>query len=143
MHLNDLKPAPGSKPAAKRVGRGIGSGLGKTCGRGHKGQHSRSGGYHKVGFEGGQMPIQRRLPKFGFKSRKGRFVAEVRLSELAAVEGEVTLDSLKAAGIIPTQTKKAKVILSGEITKAVTLNGVVATAGAARAIEQAGGSVGA
>ena len=143
MHLNDLKPAPGSKPAAKRVGRGIGSGFGKTCGRGHKGQHSRSGGYHKVGFEGGQMPIQRRLPKFGFKSRKGRFVAEVRLSELAGIEGEVTLDSLKAAGVIPTQTKKAKVILSGEITKAVTLNGVVATAGAARAIEQAGGSVGA
>ena len=143
MHLNDLRPAPGSKPAAKRVGRGIGSGLGKTCGRGHKGQHSRSGGYHKVGFEGGQMPIQRRLPKFGFKSRKGRFVAEVRLSELAALEGEVTLDALKAAGIIPTQTKKAKVILSGEISKPVTLNGVVATAGAARAIEQAGGSVGA
>ena len=143
MHLNDLRPAPGSKPAAKRVGRGIGSGLGKTCGRGHKGQHSRSGGYHKVGFEGGQMPIQRRLPKFGFKSRKGRFVAEVRLSELAALEGEVTLDALKAAGIIPTQTKKAKVILSGEISKPVTLKGVVATAGAARAIEQAGGSVGA
>ncbi len=143
MHLNDLKPAPGSKQAAKRVGRGMGSGLGKTCGRGHKGQHSRSGGYHKVGFEGGQMPIQRRLPKFGFKSRKGRFVAEVRLSELAGIDGEITLDSLKAAGVIPTQTKKAKVILSGEITKAVTLNGVVATAGAARAIEQAGGSVGA
>ncbi len=143
MHLNDLKPAPGSKPVAKRVGRGIGSGLGKTCGRGHKGQHSRSGGYHKVGFEGGQMPIQRRLPKFGFKSRKGRFVAEVRLSELASIEGEITLDSLKVAGVIPAQTKKAKVILSGEITKAVTLNGVVATAGAARAIEQAGGSVGA
>ena len=143
MHLNDLKPAPGSKQAAKRVGRGMGSGLGKTCGRGHKGQHSRSGGYHKVGFEGGQMPIQRRLPKFGFKSRKGRFVAEVRLSELGGIEGEITLDSLKAAGVIPTQTKKAKVILSGEISKAVTLNGVVATAGAARAIEQAGGSVGA
>jgi large subunit ribosomal protein L15 len=143
MHLNDLKPAAGSKPAAKRVGRGIGSGLGKTCGRGHKGQHSRSGGYHKVGFEGGQMPIQRRLPKFGFKSRKGRFVAEVRLSELAGIDGEVTLDSLKQAGIVPSQTKKAKVILSGEINKAVTLNGVVATAGAARAIEQAGGSVGA
>ncbi|MEM7257818.1 MAG: 50S ribosomal protein L15 [Pseudomonadota bacterium] len=143
MHLNDLKPAPGSKPAGKRVGRGIGSGLGKTCGRGHKGQHSRSGGYHKVGFEGGQMPIQRRLPKFGFKSRKGRYVAEVRLSELGGIEGEITLDALKNAGIVPIQTKKAKVILSGEINKAVTLNGVAATAGAARAIEQAGGSVGA
>ncbi|OED36305.1 50S ribosomal protein L15 [Chromatiales bacterium (ex Bugula neritina AB1)] len=143
MHLNDLKPATGSKTAAKRVGRGIGSGLGKTCGRGHKGQHSRSGGYHKVGFEGGQMPIQRRLPKFGFKSRKGRFVAEVRLSELAKLDGEISIDSLVAAGIVPAQTKKAKVILSGEISKAVTLKGVVATAGAARAIEQAGGSVGA
>lgn len=142
MHLNDLKPAPGSKTAARRVGRGIGSGLGKTCGRGHKGQHSRSGGYHKVGFEGGQMPIQRRLPKFGFKSRKGRFVAEVRLSELAKFDGEVTLETLIKAGVVPAQTKKAKVILSGEISKAVTLNGVVATAGAARAIEQAGGSVG-
>lgn len=143
MQLNDLRPAPGSKPAAKRVGRGIGSGLGKTCGRGHKGQHSRSGGYHKVGFEGGQMPIQRRLPKFGFKSRKGRYVAEVRLSELGSFDGEITLDSLKNAGVIPLQTKKAKVILSGEINKAVTLNGVAATAGAVRAIEQAGGSVGA
>jgi len=143
MELNDLKPAPGSKTVARRVGRGIGSGLGKTCGRGHKGQHSRSGGYHKVGFEGGQMPIQRRLPKFGFKSRKGRFVAEVRLSELAKFTGEVTLATLIEAGVVPVQTKKAKVILSGEISSAVTLNGVVATAGAARAIEQAGGSVGA
>lgn len=143
MHLNDLKPAPGSKTVAKRVGRGIGSGLGKTCGRGHKGQHSRSGGYHKVGFEGGQMPIQRRLPKFGFKSRRGRYVAEVRLSEIGKLEGEVTIASLVAAGIVPAQTKKAKVILSGEITKAVTLKGVVATAGAAKAIEQAGGSIGA
>lgn len=143
MELNDLKPAPGSKTAARRVGRGIGSGLGKTCGRGHKGQHSRSGGYHKVGFEGGQMPIQRRLPKFGFKSRKGRYVSEVRLSELGKFSGEVTLTTLIEAGVVPVQTKKAKVILSGEISTAVTLNGVVATAGAARAIEQAGGSVGA
>lgn len=142
MHLNDLKPAAGSKPAAKRVGRGIGSGLGKTCGRGHKGQHSRSGGYHKVGFEGGQMPIQRRLPKYGFKSRRSRYVAEVRLSELAAFEGEVTLASLVEAGVVPRQTKKAKVILSGSIDKAVTLSGVVATAGAQKAIEQAGGKVG-
>ena len=142
MYLNDLKPAVGSKKAAKRVGRGIGSGVGKTAGRGHKGQHSRSGGYHKVGFEGGQMPIQRRLPKFGFKSRKGRFVAEVRLSELGKLEGDITLASLVEAGVVPLQTKKAKVILSGEISKAVTLKGVVATAGAARAIEQAGGTVG-
>jgi large subunit ribosomal protein L15 len=142
MYLNDLKPAAGSKTSAKRVGRGIGSGLGKTGGRGHKGQHSRSGGYHKVGFEGGQMPIQRRLPKFGFKSRKGRFVAEVRLGELSKLEGEITLASLIEAGVVPLQTKKAKVILSGEISKAVTLKGVAATAGAARAIEQAGGTVG-
>ena len=143
MELNDLKPAAGSKTPARRVGRGIGSGLGKTCGRGHKGQHSRSGGYHKVGFEGGQMPIQKRLPKFGFTSRKGRYVAEVRLSELAKFSGEVTLATLIEAGVVPIQTKKAKVILSGEISNAVTLNGVVATAGAARAIEQAGGSIGA
>lgn len=141
MFLNDLKPAPGSRKIARRVGRGMGSGLGKTSGRGHKGQHSRSGGYHKVGFEGGQMPIQRRLPKFGFSSRVGRYVAEVRLSELGKVEGEVTIASLVAAGIVPAQTKKAKVILSGEVTKPVTLNGVVATAGAARAIEQAGGTI--
>ena len=143
MERNDLKPAAGSKTPARRVGRGIGSGLGKTCGRGHKGQHSRSGGYHKVGFEGGQMPIQKRLPKFGFTSRKGRYVAEVRLSELAKFSGEVTLATLIEAGVVPIQTKKAKVILSGEISNAVTLNGVVATAGAARAIEQAGGSIGA
>jgi len=142
MYLNDLKPAVGSKKAAKRVGRGIGSGLGKTAGRGHKGQHSRSGGYHKVGFEGGQMPIQRRLPKYGFKSRKGRFVAEVRLSELGKLEGDITLASLVEAGVVPVQTKKAKVILSGEISKAVTLKGVAVTAGAARAIQQAGGTVG-
>ena len=142
MYLNDLKPAPGSKTAAKRVGRGMGSGLGKTGGRGHKGQHSRSGGYHKVGFEGGQMPIQRRLPKYGFKSRRSRYVAEVRLSELAKLEGEITLASLVDAGVVPLQTKKAKVILSGEITKAVSLKGVAVTAGAARAIEQAGGTIG-
>jgi len=142
MYLNDLKPAPGSKTAAKRVGRGMGSGLGKTGGRGHKGQHSRSGGYHKVGFEGGQMPIQRRLPKFGFKSRRGRFVAEVRLSELAKLDGEITIASLVEAGVVPLQTKKAKVILSGEISKAVTLKGVAVTAGALKAIEQAGGTEG-
>ncbi len=143
MYLNDLRPAPGSKTAARRVGRGIGSGLGKTCGRGHKGQHSRSGGYHKVGFEGGQMPIQRRLPKFGFKSRKGRFVAEVRTSELARFEGDVTIENLVKARLVPLQTKKVKVILSGEVTRPLTLTGVSATAGAARAIEQAGGTIGA
>ncbi len=141
MHLNDLKPAPGSRKLAKRVGRGMGSGLGKTAGRGHKGQHSRSGGYHKVGFEGGQMPIQRRLPKFGFTSRVGRHVAEVRLSELGKIEGDITLESLMAASIVPAQTKKAKVILSGEVTRAHTLKGVVATAGAAKAIEAAGGTI--
>lgn len=143
MNLNDLRPAPGSKTNAKRVGRGIGSGTGKTCGRGHKGQHARSGGYHKVGFEGGQMPIQRRLPKFGFTSRKGRFVAEVRTSELARFEGEVTIENLVKAGLVPLQTKKVKVMLSGDVTKPLTLNGVQATAGAARAIEQAGGTIGA
>ncbi len=142
MYLNDLKPAPGSKTAAKRVGRGMGSGLGKTGGRGHKGQHSRSGGYHKVGFEGGQMPIQRRLPKYGFTSRRSRYVAEVRLGEIAKFDGEITLTTLIEAGVVPLQTKKAKVILSGEINKAVTLKGVAVTAGAAKAIEQAGGTVG-
>ncbi len=141
MHLNDLKPAAGSRKPAKRVGRGMGSGLGKTGGRGHKGQHSRSGGYHKVGFEGGQMPIQRRLPKFGFTSRVGRHSAEVRLSELSKVEGDITIESLMAAGVVPAQTKKAKVILSGEVTGAVTLKGVSATAGAAKAIEAAGGTI--
>lgn len=142
MYLNDLKPAAGSKTVAKRVGRGMGSGLGKTGGRGHKGQHSRSGGYHKVGFEGGQMPIQRRLPKYGFKSRRSRYVAEVRLSELAMLEGEITLASLVEAGVVPLRTKKAKVILSGEISRPVTLKGVAVTAGAAKAIEQAGGTIG-
>lgn len=143
MFLNDIKPAEGSRKPGKRVGRGIGSGLGKTGGRGHKGQHSRSGGYHKVGFEGGQMPIQRRLPKFGFTSRMGRHVAEVRLNELAKIEGDITIEALMKAGVVPAQTKKAKVILSGEINKPVTLKGVVATAGAARAIEAAGGTIGA
>ena len=142
MYLNTLKPAPGSTKASKRVGRGIGSGLGKTCGRGHKGQKSRSGGFHKVGFEGGQMPLQRRLPKVGFTSRKAKFVAEVRLNELALVEGDVIdLLSLKAANVIGQQIKRAKVILSGEITKPVTLNGVGATKGARAAIEAAGGKI--
>lgn len=142
MRLNELKPAAGSKSAGKRVGRGMGSGLGKTCGRGHKGQHSRSGGYHKVGFEGGQMPLKQRLPKFGFTSRMARFSAEVRLNELASVEGDtVTLQALIDANLVPLQTKKAKVIKSGELSKAVTLQGVAATAGARAAIEAAGGKV--
>ena len=143
MRLNELKPADGSKPEAKRVGRGIGSGFGKTCGRGHKGQHSRSGGFHKVGFEGGQMPLQRRLPKRGFRSVNQGSTAEVRLSELAAVKAAdaVTLDALKLAGVVPHQALAAKVILSGEVKHAVTLVGVGATKGARAAIEAAGGKV--
>lgn len=143
MHLNTLKPASGSRPTRKRVGRGIGSGSGKTCGRGHKGQKSRSGGFSKVGFEGGQMPLQRRLPKVGFSSRVGRHAAEVRLNELAKIEGEVTLAALIAAGVVPKQTQKAKIFLSGELDKAVTVKGgnIKATAGAAKAIAAAGGSI--
>jgi large subunit ribosomal protein L15 len=142
MRLNTLKPAEGSKKDAKRVGRGIGSGLGKTGGRGHKGQKSRSGGFHKVGFEGGQMPLQRRLPKVGFASRKAQFMAEIRLPELLKVEGDVVdLLSLKAANIIGHKIKRAKVILSGEITSAVTVRGLGATKGARAAIEAAGGKV--
>jgi len=141
MNLNDLKPAPGSRKTARRVGRGMGSGLGKTAGRGHKGQKSRSGGWHKVGFEGGQMPIQRRLPKFGFTSRMGRRYAEVRLHELVGIDGEVTVDSLMSAGVVPLQTQTVKVILSGSIDKAVALKGVRVTKGARAAIEAAGGSI--
>lgn len=142
MRLNTLKPAEGSKKSAKRLGRGIGSGLGKTGGRGHKGQKSRSGGFHKVGFEGGQMPLQRRLPKVGFTSRKAKFMAEIRLPELTKVEGDVVdLLALKAANIIGHQIKGAKVILSGEITKAVTVKGLGVTKGARAAIEAAGGKV--
>lgn len=141
MRLNTLKPADGSRPDRVRVGRGIGSGLGKTAGRGHKGQHSRSGGYRKVGFEGGQMPMQRRLPKVGFRSRKVGDCAEVRLHELARFDGEITLASLIAAHIVPQQTKRAKVIASGELGKAVTLRGVAVTKGAKAAIEAAGGKV--
>jgi large subunit ribosomal protein L15 len=142
MRLNTIKPGAGSKSAAKRVGRGIGSGLGKTCGRGHKGQKSRAGGFHKVGFEGGQMPLQRRLPKRGFVSlTRDRNVA-VRLSELAAVPvEEIDLLTLKQAGIIPGNALSAKVILSGEISKKVILRGVGVTKGARAAIEAAGGSV--
>jgi large subunit ribosomal protein L15 len=142
MRLNDLKPAAGSRPAAKRVGRGIGSGLGKTSGRGHKGQTSRAGGFHKIGFEGGQMPLQRRLPKVGFLSRKSLVSEEVRLHELAAVEGaEVDLGSLKAAGVVRQGTLYVKIIASGAIAKAVTVRGVRVSKGARAAIEAAGGKV--
>ncbi|MBC8519096.1 MAG: 50S ribosomal protein L15 [Gammaproteobacteria bacterium] len=143
MHLNTIKPAEGAKKDAKRVGRGIGSGSGKTCGRGHKGQKSRSGGYHKVGFEGGQQPLQRRLPKVGFASRKARFVAEVRLHELekAAVDNQIDLLALKAANIVGQDIKHAKVIASGEITQAVTVSGLGVTPGARAAIEAAGGKI--
>lgn len=142
MRLNTLKPAAGSKSTRKRVGRGIGSGFGKTCGRGHKGQHSRSGGFHKVGFEGGQMPLQRRLPKRGFNSRTDGLVAEVRLYQLEGMDQDVIdMDVLRNAGMVNRRQKAAKVVLSGEITRAVTLKGVKATAGAAKAIEAAGGKV--
>lgn len=142
MRLNELSPAPGSKPAAKRVGRGIGSGLGKTGGRGHKGQKARSGGKVAPGFEGGQMPIHRRLPKFGFSSRKAQYVAEIRLNELTLVEGDtVDLAALKAADVIGEKIKEARVILSGEISKAVTVKGMKVTKGAKAAIEAAGGKV--
>ena len=142
MRLNTLSPAAGANHAPKRVGRGIGSGLGKTCGRGHKGQKSRSGGSVKPGFEGGQMPLQRRLPKFGFTSRKAAFVAEVRLNELAKVDADVIdLAALKAADIVNESMKDAKVILSGDITKAVTVKGMRVTKGAQAAIEAAGGKV--
>ena len=142
MQLNTLQPASGSKKNGKRVGRGIGSGLGKTCGRGHKGQKSRSGGFHKVGFEGGQMPLQRRLPKVGFSSRSAKTSAEVRLSELAGINADVIdIAALVAANIVPANTQKAKVIASGELSKAVTLKGVKVTPGALKAIEAAGGKV--
>ena len=141
MSLNQLKPAAGSRKAAQRVGRGIGSGHGKTAGRGHKGQKARSGGYHKVGFEGGQMPIQRRLPKFGFTSRMATRYAEVRLHELRAIDGEVNPASLIDAGIVPLGTKTVKIILSGEIAGAFKITGCRVTKGAREAIESAGGSV--
>jgi large subunit ribosomal protein L15 len=141
MRMNELMSSPGSRPKAKRLGRGIGSGLGKTGGRGHKGQKARSGGYHKVGFEGGQMPLQRRLPKVGFRSRIALRTAEVRLHELALVEGDVTLESLKAAGLIPGTAERAKVFASGSIDKPCVLRGIRVTAGARAAIEAAGGKV--
>jgi large subunit ribosomal protein L15 len=142
MRLNDMKPAPGSRKVRLRVGRGASAGQGKTCGRGVKGQRARKGGYHKVGFEGGQMPIQRRMPKVGFRSKIQQFHAEVRLDELAKVEGNVIdLDALKKANVVPTFADQAKVVLSGEIKKAVTLKGIGATKGAREAIEKAGGTV--
>lgn len=142
MRLNSLRPAAGSRPSAKRRGRGLGSGLGKTGGRGHKGQKSRAGGFHKVGFEGGQMPLQRRLPKVGFTSRKSRVTEEVRLNELQLVEGDaVDLATLKAAGVIKQGTLYAKVVASGEISTAVTVRGIGVSKGARAAIEAAGGRI--
>ncbi|MDN2664833.1 50S ribosomal protein L15 [Psychromonas sp. B3M02] len=142
MKLNTLSPAAGSKPAAKRVGRGIGSGLGKTGGRGHKGQKSRSGGTVRPGFEGGQMPLKQRLPKFGFTSRKSLVTGEVRLNEIAQVEGDiVTLETLKQAGLLVNTVKFAKVVLSGEISRSVTVQGLGVTKGARAAIEAAGGKI--
>ena len=142
MRLNSLKPGAGSRRTRKRVGRGIAAGQGKTAGRGDKGQRSRSGGYSKVGFEGGQMPLQRRLPKVGFSSRKARYVAEVRLHELARVADDtVDLAALKAAGLVPKSTRRAKVFLSGTIDRAVRVVGLGVSRGAREAIEAAGGSV--
>lgn len=142
MELNTLAPAPGSKFNRKRVGRGIGSGWGKTAGRGHKGQKSRSGGFHKVGFEGGQMPMHRRLPKRGFSSRTAAFNAQIRLTDLETLAVD-TIDilTLKQAGLVPAQTLAVKVILAGEIKRAVVLNGIKATKGAAEAITAAGGTI--
>jgi large subunit ribosomal protein L15 len=142
MRLNTLKPAPGSKRPRLRVGRGASAGQGKTCGRGTKGQRARKGGYHKVGFEGGQMPLQRRMPKVGFRSAMKRSRAEVRLGELAKVQGElIDLAALLKAQVVPSGTERAKVVLSGEIKKAVTLKGVAVTKGARAAIEAAGGKI--
>lgn len=142
MRLNDLKPAAGAKTSKKRLGRGIGSGLGKTSGRGHKGQHARAGGFHKVGFEGGQMPLQRRLPKVGFTSRRARDYAEIRLDELAKVKSDVIdLLALRQANLISGVIARAKVIASGEIAVPVTLRGIAVTKGARAAIEAAGGKI--
>jgi large subunit ribosomal protein L15 len=142
MKMNSISPAAGSKKVARRVGRGASAGQGKTCGRGVKGQRARKGGYHKVGFEGGQMPLQRRLPKIGFRSKIAPLVAEVRLNELALVAGGVVdLDALKKAGVVPANAKRARVMLSGEIKSAVTVKGVGVTKGARAAIEAAGGTV--
>jgi large subunit ribosomal protein L15 len=142
MFLNTISPGEGARKSAKRVGRGIGCTLGKTCGRGHKGQKARSGGFHKVGFEGGQMPLQRRLPKIGFLSRSAKFTAEVRLQELGQLAVDVIdLAALIDNNIVPSFTKKAKVIKSGEITKAVNLKGLAVTEGARQAIQSVGGKI--
>jgi len=142
MRLNTIKPADGSRKPGKRLGRGHSAGQGKTSGRGVKGQHSRSGGFHKVGFEGGQMPLQRRLPKVGFASRKARFAAEVRLHELTKVDGDIADElTLKRAGIVPQRAQRIKVIVSGKIERAITVKGLLVTAGARAAIEAAGGSI--
>lgn len=142
MKLNTIKPAEGSKPVAKRVGRGIGCGNGKTCGRGHKGQHSRAGGYHKVGFEGGQMPLHRRLPKFGFHSRVAMKTDEIRLSELDKLGSDVIdLKTLKQMGLISSNIRHVKIIKSGTLNKAVTISGLRVTKGARAVIEEAGGKV--
>jgi large subunit ribosomal protein L15 len=142
MELNTIKPAAGAKKARRRVGRGIGSGLGKTAGRGHKGQKSRAGGFHKVGFEGGQMPLQRRLPKRGFLAVTIEKAAEVRSGDLVRVEGDVSLDSLKAAGLVPASAKRAKIILAGAaVEKKFNVSGIAASKGAREAIEKAGGKV--
>jgi large subunit ribosomal protein L15 len=142
MRLNELSPGPGAKKSPKRVGRGIGSGFGKTCGRGHKGQKSRAGGFHKLGFEGGQMPLQRRLPKVGFRSRSSRASDEIRLSELKYVEGSVVdLLSLRNAGLIDAGIRQVKIIATGKVETAFTIRGLAVTAGARAAIEAAGGSV--
>jgi large subunit ribosomal protein L15 len=142
MRLNTLKPAAGGRKDSKRVGRGIGSGFGKTCGRGHKGQKSRSGGFHKIGFEGGQMPLQRRLPKVGFSARKSRFVDELRLNELALAGTDVVdLAALKSANLVSREVKTVKVFASGVIEKAVTVKGLKVTKGARAAIEAAGGKI--
>jgi large subunit ribosomal protein L15 len=142
IKINELRDNPGARKGRVRVGRGIGSGLGKTAGRGHKGQKARAGGFHKVGFEGGQMPLQRRLPKVGFRSKIAPLVAEVRLSELAKIKGDlIDLASLKAANLIPEQSLRARIVLSGTVARAVTVKGVHVTKGARSAIEGAGGKI--
>ena len=142
MRLNTLHPAMGSKKTSKRLGRGIGSGKGKTCGRGHKGQKARAGGYHKVGFEGGQMPLQRRIPKSGFRSRKARFYEEVYLSDLNQLESEsIDLSTLIESGVVRANTKSAKIIASGQLTRSVTIKGILVTEGARLAILAAKGKV--
>lgn len=142
MRLNTIQPAPGSKKPAKRLGRGIGSGKGKTCGRGHKGQKARAGGFHKLGFEGGQMPIQRRIPKSGFRSKKMLYRKEIRLSELNHIKADtVDFETLKSSGLVSSNIKYVKIILSGKINRALTIKGLNITAGARQAIESLGGKV--